>query len=299
MDSKYFKSGSCSILLGDFYYKNFINPKKNKLLKITKKHIYHDDSKYLNIIRNINNYEYYYTIPEETSYLLKPTDKFYVYLKGIAKDINIFYDNLEYTYIDYSGDIDLLDSIENINKKTDTIWKRYKNILKFISNICYGLRYLHDNKICHLDIKPENIVVNTSTKKFKIIDFGFSDLEPFDSFVKNTRGTPGYFPKFSHLNSPNKCLPKIEANDMIPNNNHIPIFKDRYLIYKIDSFCLGRVIYFLKYIYDKNKTYCWYNNEKKNKRLINDIISKLLNKDVYKRYTIQNCISEFQLYEEI
>ena len=49
-------------------------------------------------------------------------------------------------------------------------------------------------KLCHLDIKPENIIVDTYTRNFKLIDFGFTSMEPFDEFIKYPRGTLGYFP---------------------------------------------------------------------------------------------------------
>ena len=34
-----------------------------------------------------------------------------------------------------------------------------------------GLNFLHINS-CHLDIKPENIMINLRDNSFKIIDFG-------------------------------------------------------------------------------------------------------------------------------
>ena len=48
----------------------------------------------------------------------------------------------------------------------------------------------------HLDIKSENIMIDTKNCTFKIIDFGFCSCEPFDEFAADPRGTPGYFPKY-------------------------------------------------------------------------------------------------------
>lgn len=36
------------------------------------------------------------------------------------------------------------------------------------------LKYIHQNKICHRDIKPDNILYHRERKSIKIIDFGIS-----------------------------------------------------------------------------------------------------------------------------
>jgi calcium-dependent protein kinase len=36
------------------------------------------------------------------------------------------------------------------------------------------LKYIHHNKICHRDIKPDNILYNRQSKSITIIDFGIS-----------------------------------------------------------------------------------------------------------------------------
>lgn len=43
-----------------------------------------------------------------------------------------------------------------------------------IKNLICGLKFLHKNNISHLDIKPENIVVNPNTGDINYIDFGGS-----------------------------------------------------------------------------------------------------------------------------
>jgi len=36
------------------------------------------------------------------------------------------------------------------------------------------LKYLHENKICHRDIKPDNILYDLKAQSIKLIDFGIS-----------------------------------------------------------------------------------------------------------------------------
>ena len=62
---------------------------------------------------------------------------------------------------------------------------------------------------------------------------------------------------------------------------------------KIDSYCLGRVLFYLKFIYDNNKAYCCYNNEINTGKLIDEIINTLIEDDVYKRLYILDCRKKF------
>ena len=210
-------------------------------------------------MRTIDNYSVYYAIPDEVITILEPSHKFYQYLKhklwnNTCDKLDVFDGGLSYFYIDYAGNKDLQESMEDIIVKRDcSIWKSYKIILIFTKKVMEGLEFLHKKKICHLDIKPENIIVNTLKCDFKIIDFGFSSLEPFDDYVTNIKGTPGYFPKHYINLIEEPWLPTIYANDMILVNNKLPIIENRQLVYRIDSFCFGRVLYLVKYIFDDNK----------------------------------------------
>ena len=73
----------------------------------------------------------------------------------------------------------------------------------------------------------------------------------------------------------------------------MPFVKDYRLIYKIDSFCLGRVLYFLKYKYDLYKVYKCLNLEKNKGIKIDRLISDLLNEDAFKRITISDCLIKY------
>ena len=143
------------------------------------------------------------------------------------------------------------------------------------------------------DIKPENIVINTNSFTFKIIDFGFSSTEPFADFINDMRGTPGYFPKQLNIEKPTPWLPVIKANDMVKVNGLFPFQKNINLIYKIDSYCLGRVLFFLKHIYKENKIYSCFEREKKQENILDKIINDLLKNNVYERPTIKQCLMTY------
>ncbi|XP_056170559.1 G-type lectin S-receptor-like serine/threonine-protein kinase SD2-5 [Syzygium oleosum] len=72
-------------------------------------------------------------------------------------------------------------------------WQQRK---KIIHDIVKGLNYLHEDcrqKIVHLDIKPQNILLDGNFNA-KIVDFGLSKLIDRDQsqVVTTMRGTPGY-----------------------------------------------------------------------------------------------------------
>lgn len=46
---------------------------------------------------------------------------------------------------------------------------------QIIKGICLGLHYLHERKIIHLDLKPDNVLLDDSMVP-KIADFGLSRL---------------------------------------------------------------------------------------------------------------------------
>lgn len=53
-----------------------------------------------------------------------------------------------------------------------------------IKQIGECLHYIHSKNITHRDMKLENIIINTKTKKITMIDFGFSIVAGYDKKLK-------------------------------------------------------------------------------------------------------------------
>ncbi len=61
-----------------------------------------------------------------------------------------------------------------------------------VKQVVEALAYCHDRGVYHLDVKPENILVDKNDWKIKIIDFAFSVKSIDNSRVKRYCGTPSY-----------------------------------------------------------------------------------------------------------
>lgn len=69
--------------------------------------------------------------------------------------------------------------------------------LNYISQLAAALGYMHTNQLCHLDIKPSNVLITADRTKVLLIDFGLS--KQYDSDGNQTSSTPvgiseGYAP---------------------------------------------------------------------------------------------------------
>ena len=294
--NKTLKTGACSVVLGDYYYGNFITPKKNKLIKIVKKSKLHDEFKNLTLVRQIPNYDKYYSIPDEISLLIRPSDLFYEHVKQLAltedPELNIFGNNLNCHFLDIAGHQDLLESIDQIDPN-NSFWKNYRCMVNCAKQILLGLSFLHKSKIAHLDIKPENIMVNEKTATFKIIDFGFSQIEPFKQFILYPRGTPGYFPQQFKIFEDTEWLPKIKANDMDNVMGGLRMATNYKYVYKIDAYCLGRVLYFLRYIFNSRIQPSCFSFDSNSRSKLNSLIKLLLEPDVRLRPYIIDLAKNF------
>ena len=294
-----FKTGACSVIINANLYSPHFQKKDGKLMRITKLSPRHNDYKNLGMIRTIPEYSKWFAIPDQEKFELRfgaPLWSVIEHYYGNDETVgDIFKVNhtLLCSYIDDAGNQDIYDSLKSLRSKNDhSVWRSYGSVWRFIEHICAGLRLLHENKICHLDIKSENVVVSYDKKTFKLIDFGFSSREPFTDFTEHIKGTPGYFPK--HFGGKAEYgFPEIYTNDMILVEGQLPMKRDSKLVYKIDSFCLGRLIQLIFIHYSDNPGwFCLKSRERKNKEKIQRVLMRLLNGDVHQRATIEDLYTE-------
>jgi serine/threonine protein kinase len=112
-------------------------------------------------------------------------------VRGIV-DIDSIDRALIYEYIP-----DSIDLFEFTTKKNQ--YKSVKNITLIINGIRNGIKHIHNNKIAHLDLKLENIIVsldkNNQISNVKLIDFGSAivfELYNKKYLIKGVQGTLAY-----------------------------------------------------------------------------------------------------------
>ena len=92
--------------------------------------------------------------------------------------------------MEYVGDNDLKKFIQNYKDKDEYIDE--KIIRDIVIQICKGLKEIHDNKIIHRDLTPDNIFID-ETNKIKIGDFGISKIiTTYQRYAKTQIGKSHY-----------------------------------------------------------------------------------------------------------
>lgn len=335
-----FPSGKYSFFILNDYYKKFflIEPEKdtnyevdydNILLRITHKNHLHDDieiTKYITESTLVD--DDYFIFPDINEFKINPNGEFYNYLLNIhlnkyCNEILKKEDKLFGTFMEKFGEIDLYDSIDEIRTFKNTIWSRnpVEKMGLFMKHMSSAIHELHKIGVCHFDIKPENIRVDTLSKitdsnfgrRFRLIDFGFAEQTPFMNQRKYGAGTPGYSTKIFDT-TPTNWLPHSSPNDWIPIKNQVNylpendgtesvqiisrslhfldnIFFNKEdltedendLFYKSDVYALGRTFYHLLFFLNKHIP----ENKKGELKyvLINDIIKNMVKSDINTRFS--------------
>ena len=82
------------------------------MLKVTNINSRHNDLKFIPLIHNIKNNQKFYAITDSDMRIIKPGDKFYEHLFQLVRkhEMDIFKNNLYVFYIDFAGEMDVLDS---------------------------------------------------------------------------------------------------------------------------------------------------------------------------------------------
>ena len=170
--------------------------------------------------------------------------------------------------MEYAGDKNLKQFIQDYRNKDELIDE--KIIIDIISQICKGLKEIHDNKIIHRDLTPDNIFIDENNK-IKIGDFGVSKtITTYNKYAKSLIGKSHYL------------APEIEKG--IEYNN------------KVDIYSLGCIIYELfttnEYYIDKviDEKDCKINIDIYNSEY-QKLIDLLIQKDYHQRPNIDEVIN--------
>ena len=81
------------------------------------------------------------------------------------------------------------DTVFRISKHYAKQGQRMPNIFVklYVYQMCRALHHIHTKGICHRDIKPQNLLVNTQTHQLKLCDFGSAKVlvrgEPNISYI--------------------------------------------------------------------------------------------------------------------
>ena len=91
------------------------------------------------------------------------------------------------------GNCIIMEYVDGVSLREYLEQKRISDSLaiKWITELCDALKYLHSKQIIHRDLKPENILITHNGNNIKLIDFSLSDQDDFD-VLKAPAGTRYY-----------------------------------------------------------------------------------------------------------
>lgn len=225
-------------------------PDNNKITKILfnkdSKMSYNKEKKYNNLIKKIKGYKDWAVIFNDDCKapihnILYKYDK-----EGIDEcitntiEIDAF-NNRSYMFTGEYGGKTLIDYFKNNFsqiKNGKNLENKFIKLMKLMRPLFVGLCELQRNKVCHNDIKYNNIVYKNEKKGFRFIDFGLSStFKDIDNFKKrsvkefNTSRLYMFYPlEYIYLYTPHISL----HNEKHNKRKNIDLISDIYRIFKLD-----------------------------------------------------------------
>jgi serine/threonine protein kinase len=93
-------------------------------------------------------------------------------------------DSMAYIVTEYVGGGELFDRIIAVKQLSE------KMASSIIKQILSAIAYCHDRGIYHLDLKPENLLLDANYKlRIVVIDFGFNDFLGSSKLLKTKKGS--------------------------------------------------------------------------------------------------------------
>lgn len=150
--------------------------------------------------------------------------------------------------------------------------------LKIIYQLCEAISYLHQNGICHRDVKPQNILIDENLN-IKLIDFNISKVVKKMNDDVNPSRLCFSFKLMTQIGSPSFAAPEVYSSDWYTE--------------KIDVWGIGIVLLYLLLDSDEIPTdFCQSDNFSKIECTYTTFLKRCLCLDPDTRYSAEECLTD-------